>query len=528
MVGWRYIVYFIKKNQKDLDYNIEGQIRRSGRRTNQPVNDTTDLPKRPEWPRKEGTDKFFRLSPSDYEGLHRRYRDFLGQNLNLAESAADINDELRKKLEEKFKRMMSALYEEKGAVLRIEILKDPEIQDFIDTHADILDSSFATTEMSDRLRASLEESDWIFSGMKTFHELNEAFPSLLDENGDRKPFEQFLNDVQSIDSTYNRNYLNAEYNLAQASAEMAARWEEFEQDGDDYYLQYRTAGDDKVRPEHAELNGITLPPSDTFWDTYFPPNGWNCRCTVVQVLKDDYAPTPHDEAVRRGGQAVPEGTKTAKMFAYNPGKDERTFPAYNPYTISKCATCNKAKLNLAFVPDNQLCLACQILLDASAVPPEVKNYRSEYNCKVLVSPYHGADEEAENVKLAKKMADFLKRKVYLLPRIDSNTPEQLALRKRLLPPGVPDRKNPDFFDGALLYDGKSMLNSMATTSKQQRNAINNHIKAAKRQADNFVFEIPDSFDKNVIDSTIKGYLNSSGKDRTIIIFWKGEGYIYKK
>lgn len=272
---------------------------------------------------------------------------------------------------------MSALYEEKGAALRIEILEDPEIQDFIDTHADILDSSFATTEMSDRLRASLEESDWIFSGMKTFHELNEAFPSLLDENGDRKPFEQFLNDVQSIDSTYNRNYLNAEYNLAQASAEMAARWEEFEQDGDDYYLQYRTAGDDKVRPEHAELNGITLPPSDTFWDTYFPPNGWNCRCTVVQVLKDDYAPTPHDEAVRRGGQAVPEGTKTAKMFAYNPGKDERTFPAYNPYTISKCATCNKAKLNLAFVPDNQLCQVCQIF-QADINARQIAANRAEY------------------------------------------------------------------------------------------------------------------------------------------------------
>ena len=49
--------------------------------------------------------------------------------------------------------------------------------------------------------------------MKAFHELHEAFPSLLDENGNRKPFERFLNDVQSIDATYNANYLRAEYNL---------------------------------------------------------------------------------------------------------------------------------------------------------------------------------------------------------------------------------------------------------------------------------------------------------------------------
>ena len=54
---------------------------------------------------------------------------------------------------------------------------------------------------------------------------------------------------------------------------MAAKWENYAEDGDDYLLQYRTAGDDKVRPEHAELNGVTLPQSDSFWDTYYPPNG---------------------------------------------------------------------------------------------------------------------------------------------------------------------------------------------------------------------------------------------------------------
>ena len=77
--------------------------------------------------------------------------------------------------------------------------------------------------MSDALRQSLSRSNYIFSGIKTFHEMNEAFPSLLDENGNRKPFERFLNDVHKIDQTYNRNYLRAEYNFAQASAQMAEK-----------------------------------------------------------------------------------------------------------------------------------------------------------------------------------------------------------------------------------------------------------------------------------------------------------------
>lgn len=253
--------------------------------------------------------------------------------------------------------MMSALYHEEGSSFRVEILREPEVTDFIDTHAAILDSAFEQTEMSAILRSRLRESDWMFSGFKTFHELKEAFPSLLDDNGVRKPFEQFLKDVQSIDDTYNRNYLRAEYNFAMNSAEMAARWEEFEKDEDEYYLQYRTAGDDNVRPEHAALRGVTLPRSDKFWKTYYPPNGWNCRCTVVQVLRDGNRATDHDEAMARGAEALSKDKKG--MFAFNSGTEQRTFPAYNPYTISKCATCDKAKLNLA-KEQNELCAGCAV------------------------------------------------------------------------------------------------------------------------------------------------------------------------
>ncbi len=66
------------------------------------------------------------------------------------------------------------------------------------TEKDFYMTKQAIVPMSDAMRQRLTRSDYIFSGLKTFHELNEAFPSLLDENGDRKPFERFLNDVQKI------------------------------------------------------------------------------------------------------------------------------------------------------------------------------------------------------------------------------------------------------------------------------------------------------------------------------------------
>lgn len=268
---------------------------------------------------------------------------------------------MRDKLTEMFDHMMKALFREQGASLEINILASEEAQDFIETHASVLDSSFRQVEMSEAMRKRLQRSDYIFSGLKTFHELNEAFPSLLDENGNRKTFERFLNDIRKIDETYNRGYLRAEYNFVQASAEMAAKWERFAEDGNRYNLQYRTAGDTKVRPEHAALHGVTLPMSDPFWEEFFPPNGWNCRCTVVQVRKSKYPVTDHDEAMSLGELAT--GKDSKGIFRFNPGKEQKTVPDYNPYTIKRCRDCDiaKGKLKLAFVPENELCAACELL-----------------------------------------------------------------------------------------------------------------------------------------------------------------------
>lgn len=300
------------------------------------------------------------MSPSDYLGLHQRYARLLGdtpQTLSLSKE----QEQVRKQLSELSDGMMHTLYSQNGSEFRIEVLAEPRVQEFINAHAGALDSTFKQVEMSDAMRKRLQRSDNVFSGMKTFHELNEAFPSLLDSNGNRKTFEAFLNDVRKIDNTYNSNYLRAEYNFVQSSAEMAAKWERFSEDGDRYNLQYRTANDVKVRPEHAALNGVTLPPSDPFWEEYYPPNGWNCRCTVVQVRKSKYPATPHDEAMALGEKALQRDTKG--IFHFNPGKEDKTVPDYNPYTIRRCRDCDiaKGKLKLAFAPDNEVCAACKLL-----------------------------------------------------------------------------------------------------------------------------------------------------------------------
>ena len=176
---------------------------------------------------------------------------------------------------------------------------------------------------------ALENNAFIFSAFKTYHSLAEVGLSLLAPDGSIKPFKRFLEDVRKIDSTYNANYLRAEYQHAIGSAIMASRWQQMEKDGDRYDLQYRTAGDELVRESHRLLNGITLPPSDPFWDKYLPPNGWGCRCTAVQVRKGKYPQSDPDIAMRNGDNCT-EANKQ-KIFRFNPGKTLKLFPPQHPY-----------------------------------------------------------------------------------------------------------------------------------------------------------------------------------------------------
>jgi hypothetical protein len=50
--------------------------------------------------------------------------------------------------------------------------------------------------------------------------------------------------------------------------------------------------DDKVRDEHSILDGLIYPVDDPFWDTYMPPNGWNCRCFTEQLMASELPDEP--------------------------------------------------------------------------------------------------------------------------------------------------------------------------------------------------------------------------------------------
>ena len=211
-------------------------------------------------------------------------------------------------------------------------LQPPAVRALIQQTADVLgaplDDATIQYKIPDEMMRSLREDVFVFSGFKTYHQLKEASELLLDEQGRVKSFNQFWRDVSAIREKYNRNWLHAEYNFAVASSQMAAKWAEQSADADICDLTYSTAGDDKVRPDHAALDGVTLPVEDPFWSYAYPPNGWNCRCNVIRSLKGT-RPLSDSERCQETFMQTTEGRE--EIFRYNPGRDKVIFPPHHPY-----------------------------------------------------------------------------------------------------------------------------------------------------------------------------------------------------
>lgn len=432
-------------------------------------------------------------------GLHERYARLLNDApQTFIAGRKERDEEIRRQLSTLFEGMMKAMYQTKGAELSIDLLSTPQVREFIESHSAAIDTSFEKVKMSEAMRKRLQRSDYIFSGIKTFHELNEAFPSLLDENGNRKSFERFLNDVQSIDKTYNANYLRAEYNFVAASAEMAAKWEGFMQDGDRYNLQYRTQKDDKVRPEHAALDGVTLPPTDPFWAEFYPPNGWNCRCTVVQVRKSKYPATSHAEAMRLGDEALQRDSKG--IFRFNPGMEQKTVPDYNPYTIRRCRDCDISNEKLVhYVPDNQLCSACRIVRGMLGYYSSVPTSKGG----VRIHSRHGEKETPENISIAKYLAEKYGYEIDLLP-IENRHPDADSYNRTL---------------------GRKQEYKVSNGSKS---SIDGRLRKAGTQARSVVLRIDNPVDFDKMANAIRGRVSQCETIDEVMIIYQGQDATFSR
>ncbi len=68
------------------------------------------------------------------------------------------------------------------------------------------------------------------------------------------------------------------------------------------YWMYSAINDSRTRPTHLAMDKRTWPKGNPVWDTWFPPNGYRCRCSVIGVT---------------GGQAAARGIKIEQQDPTN-------------------------------------------------------------------------------------------------------------------------------------------------------------------------------------------------------------------
>lgn len=51
------------------------------------------------------------------------------------------------------------------------------------------------------------------------------------------------------------------------------------------YWQYDAVNDSHTRPSHLAMDGKVFPCDSPIWDTWYPPNGFRCRCSVQTLSK---------------------------------------------------------------------------------------------------------------------------------------------------------------------------------------------------------------------------------------------------
>lgn len=165
----------------------------------------------------------------------------------------------------------------------------------------------------------LRQNTYYFVGGKN-KALRQSFTELLFEGDNLRTFSKFKAECQKVGLEFNKNFLRTEYQTAISNAQSISDWRSFE---DDDVLEYSAVMDSLTRPQHARLNGLQLPKSDSLWNSIAPANSWNCRCRlIVSNGKATKLTVKERNAFKK---------EADKEFRFNPGVTGELFPANHPY-----------------------------------------------------------------------------------------------------------------------------------------------------------------------------------------------------
>jgi SPP1 gp7 family putative phage head morphogenesis protein len=184
-----------------------------------------------------------------------------------------------------------------------------------------LPTDFEVNTIRRRRALAAKRNLGFFSGVKTFQNVLELSLAVFGPGGQILPFGDFANIALKINSRYNLDWLRTEQNASFRQSQAIEAWQQIKDDKTLFpLLQYSTVGDSRVRDEHAAIDNVIRPVDDDFWDQWFPPNGYNCRCIVKQIRSGEITPVKKEFDINDD-----------PIFGTNVGKTGMIFPKTHPY-----------------------------------------------------------------------------------------------------------------------------------------------------------------------------------------------------
>lgn len=167
----------------------------------------------------------------------------------------------------------------------------------------------------------LRANNVVFAAFKVHRAQNDMAALLLDQNGNLKPFEQWVKEVMPIADHQMRQWLQTEYDTAVIRAHQAADWKQFEREKDVLpNLKWMPSTSITPGADHRIYWGTIRPIDDPFWNSHRPGDRWNCKC---ELSSTDEEPTPVPDDI--------PGNNPNPGLENNPGKDAKLFSNSHPY-----------------------------------------------------------------------------------------------------------------------------------------------------------------------------------------------------
>ncbi|AZA90930.1 Mu-like prophage protein gp29 [Chryseobacterium nakagawai] len=192
----------------------------------------------------------------------------------------------------------------------------------------------------------MEYNVFEFSASKTEARYASMMELMTDGDSGIRDYNEFEKLCLEKTDDLNTRYLQTEYNLSVAVGQNSAAYVRFmaEKDTVTDLVQYQTVGDENVREAHQVLNGKIFSLNDPEAMKLWPPNGFGCRCEMLQYIGSGKAISGRSATELIYSR---DGNYKGSQFEINRGDLKKVFTQKQFYSVNKglSADLNKMTYN---------------------------------------------------------------------------------------------------------------------------------------------------------------------------------------